>query len=1403
MRIGFLVGACGLALAGASHADAAARDTRANGLDNDFVRARDAVVGKPGSAQRLQFIDQAREKVRTGVVNPRRSTLIEIGEEVIAGDSYRGRTIATDRVAPTVGNPNPWAAMIDGDDMHDGLEDPGYVAHVSLSSLSDLRPLRGQVAPNGNVWKTAATRVYNGIVDNAIAQTGVSSDGMGGFNPPGSGYYGEVGGPDAGGAHGKFFAAPRGSVLDLTTTAFDTSFQWVCRLDHQFFVPTGSTPVVTVIDWYIDTLDTFTWFRPVSSPEGFIITNIFMAGLDFATFAPFTNGSNQIDRPIVLGLKPGSPDEGEFFAADTHILKTREWFNVALRQSSDSFSVWLRDSETTATGAFAGGTPFGFVDASSNMFNGDTSGVDGIIPFEGEIFENGWGQFFPGVKDDPATTSVIEGDGIARNTFEQVADVFLDATGSPAGGILFAFGCEEIQVVGGFDWPPAFAPGFVPTDWYWDNYTVMGEPFDFADPQPDSTLPYFDDMELWTPGPVAIQGDRWFDLFSFSEIVDNQNATTGLGLDGGAPTQSLRNTNIFGDTSYRGAVDLELFEEDFLARASGATTMTHDQTVRVSDNLTGRGFDATGSGFRSSRVMLGGRDSNGVVDNRLYLWGPNPDYDNSQPQSERTGENQIWTGVENWANYAIPLADANTGGTATTVAPNTWNRVKVDVIVGVNGNGTPTVSYNAVQQFIDGDYYIGLGATEPSLPNSGVEIDEITFETGNELGGLLSQSWWDDVRIDGLREQEPSVLQVGGLPYTAQPLFELPYVDPFDGYTYELAFSGQGATPFLGNLLSGENGQVDVIPLDGAASPGDPVYLYTVNTIVSQPGTLPVGVAPTNTVAVLANFPDFRDPDAVAVPGNAGETRVNFRNISLALQAAVDWNLQSTSSSAWDGVTPLVGRYYFVYETRWGGDGIAPFVVDESGNADPDLSARGNILAITQAFISGDSDDGDLDNAVTSTLPKALAFPGTTATMAFDMFIGTDWDRDSNGTPETPRGRTVLDLRGPSFDELQITKIVFGGPNIYIDSDADGTVNNDSIFDAEDDGTGVFPPATNSLYVLRPNANGSVPPGVNIAEGFDVPVNTWLRINATVSAGGAWTASISDFSGARAVLHTMSGSAIDTTGLTEFGLSGLEGLDIEFGNDNGGAGRPRLEKITWTSLGAAATPEAGTDPHNTVFNRIPPKYFYFEILEIDAALTPDPNDLPDVTPVDLVTGAPGALRKLAVNDIVVLWNDTGTAGQGGGGVPTGVTLLDNNPGNTEWIYNDGVGDVAEGTWGALGLPDNAGLNDPVPPGGITSGTPPYTPESPFRTLLMGTITDLPAFPPAVDPHQVLIDNVFLDLVGCKWDIATPQNDIVDGADLALLLAAWGSSNPLADGNSDGNVDGADLASLLAFWGPCP
>jgi hypothetical protein len=54
---------------------------------------------------------------------------------------------------------------------------------------------------------------------------------------------------------------------------------------------------------------------------------------------------------------------------------------------------------------------------------------------------------------------------------------------------------------------------------------------------------------------------------------------------------------------------------------------------------------------------------------------------------------------------------------------------------------------------------------------------------------------------------------------------------------------------------------------------------------------------------------------------------------------------------------------------------------------------------------------------------------------------------------------------------------------------------------------------------------------------------------------------------------------------------------------------------------------------------------------------------------------------------------------------------------------------------------------------------------------------------------------------CPGDVN--GDGIVDGADLGLLLGAWGTGDQCADLDDSGDVDGADLGLLLGAWGACP
>jgi hypothetical protein len=44
-----------------------------------------------------------------------------------------------------------------------------------------------------------------------------------------------------------------------------------------------------------------------------------------------------------------------------------------------------------------------------------------------------------------------------------------------------------------------------------------------------------------------------------------------------------------------------------------------------------------------------------------------------------------------------------------------------------------------------------------------------------------------------------------------------------------------------------------------------------------------------------------------------------------------------------------------------------------------------------------------------------------------------------------------------------------------------------------------------------------------------------------------------------------------------------------------------------------------------------------------------------------------------------------------------------------------------------------------------------------------------------------------------------QDGVINGPDLAFVLAGWGTNNPIADINHDGIVDGFDLTFVLSGW----
>lgn len=103
------------------------------------------------------------------------------------------------------------------------------------------------------------------------------------------------------------------------------------------------------------------------------------------------------------------------------------------------------------------------------------------------------------------------------------------------------------------------------------------------------------------------------------------------------------------------------------------------------------------------------------------------------------------------------------------------------------------------------------------------------------------------------------------------------------------------------------------------------------------------------------------------------------------------------------------------------------------------------------------------------------------------------------------------------------------------------------------------------------------------------------------------------------------------------------------------------------------------------------------------------------------------------------------------------------------------------------------------------------PDSPFHGLPGGTrmvlsrstnnndpaVHDLPAWN-NIPANELL--PIGEDRPDCDADL--DGDDMVNGADLGVLLARWGTDNGAADLNQDGVVNGADLGELLSAWGNC-
>ena len=154
------------------------------------------------------------------------------------------------------------------------------------------------------------------------------------------------------------------------------------------------------------------------------------------------------------------------------------------------------------------------------------------------------------------------------------------------------------------------------------------------------------------------------------------------------------------------------------------------------------------------------------------------------------------------------------------------------------------------------------------------------------------------------------------------------------------------------------------------------------------------------------------------------------------------------------------------------------------------------------------------------------------------------------------------------------------------------------------------------------------------------------------------------------------------------------------------------------------------------------------------------------------------------------------------------------PWNSVWFKFADISSAANGNWTTFSVTFDP-RSTSLPPGwGGTGAEDPTTyepilpPGVTFADVLAGvdaiTFTTLePGYFFGFTDFDLRLDNIAIDRIATN-PADLNGDGVVNGADLSILLAAWGACPPKAacpaDLDGNGAVDGADLATLLAAWG---
>lgn len=1377
MKIRMLVGACGLALTGTAMA--------ATPMHSKYDTSKEIPADQLAAARQL--------RTEMGDLNAPKRSLIT---------AARGPGVYVFR------------DHFDNFDMDNAppQDGPGiYLHQVDLTEPTTYEgnfSLNGQLNPDNSPWQSV---IFGGIVDQAAALTDVDGDPLNGE------YNGPIGGPDPMGVRGGMMNVQRSSVNDPAVdegSGIET-YEFFTNL----YVGAAGAPLFVEIDCYKPNHETFQWARPISYTQGLFVSGILMGGYQsgglFLPLAQLHDDPNLIEGAVILANVQGDPDSGEFVLNPKRISEG-DWFTLGLMidQTINGMQILVRDAETL-TDANMDGDP----DWQMPVKVGEDP-MDPMAPRMFEEFgyglEMGWASILPGTEDFAGTPDIIEGAGYAVNDVGQDTDRFFGADGNDWASIFAGLSFDAMRLYHGSDPSTANVPGYTIQDWWWDDIRIRGVDFPQPDPIPTYRIPYIDDFERWNVGPLGLQGGRWVEASdSRSQIVDNQNNTPDPGSGSGpSAEQSLRLQNLIQTDTFDNMMTTNLPTTPRVRGEVGDPAVV-STAMRFNSTLLSYGMDALQAGLAVSiaagnqpdgedivesmaRVFTSGTDVNLMGDGNMYVRTRKPlgtniaggEFDINTDLAPSPGPH-VTPDQENTINTEYVNTLAAPDGMATfSLSENDWHVISIegeprdDAPRGTASNGETEIV--RVYVSVDGDPFVELfpnGNSAENFTTNAIAPTDVRYSSSNGfLAGFVSM-WIDDVALSGPTQTDTLVPL--SIEFADDSPWTLPFADSLDTYEKGRPATPQGAAEHrLGFMPIGDpdlapvpNDYDEIEFIDGgsALTDGDPVRIYS---IVSVDQGAP-GFGMGDIVAVSDDLLREYNPDGdiygVIDDGSNDPTEWYILDALGGSEIARGtWFLaNATGEATYDSgtMTDMGATYSYRQNFRYtGSEREAEFVSAADEGIDTARGSRGDVAKLTNKanirdYSPNSTFRGNLVGMFAGFFPVAQTAAATdTAVLEFDFYVAQS----------TFATGMIATFAGGTADGGAITSMGFGGMGFQSGNAAGGPPP-------------FLPTGNFSTFVPNPMPAPGEPENLWADTGVAVPTNQWFTVTMTVNGDSEYTLEVDGS-------EIGSGVAIDASDP----LANTNSLDnVTFSRNQFGEndGEPTEGVVQWTARDFDAMAPAGGGVGT---------YHFFQIVN-DVLVEPG-QMAPLIWPVDGATGTPAtdmmgmpATRSIQATDIVALPNVD----------PVSMAPFPNPLTNDRYqvVEDTARGSVilVNGEWEPRGLPgaDGAGSNQ-APAGGIVNGaTPPYNASAPFPNIIIGDYFDVEGT--TVLPSDTwYVDNFSLVL---NAEAPCPANldgvGEVDSGDLAVLLAAWGSTNPDANLDGVGVVDSGDLAVLLAAWGPCP